>query len=116
MSLIARQSVGKDGLNPSLTNAAAGGDTYENSGREFLYVENTDASSHDITISAQKSSYEDDVYGEVNLDDVQVSVPAGEFRLIGPVSPATYNNDSGQAEISYSSETGMKVAVLQLAR
>lgn len=114
MAQLSRQKVTKDGLNPTLVAAAAGGDTFENSGRELLYVENGDASSHTVTVTAQKSSFEDEAHGDVDLSDAQVSVPAGEFRLIGPFAPAAFNNASGNAAVSYSSETGMQVAVVQV--
>lgn len=114
MGLLSKQQINKDGLNPTLASAAAAGDTFENSGKEFLYVENTDASGHNVTVTAQVDSFNDGVYGEVDLSDVVVTVPAGEFRVFGPFAPAAFNNSDGEAEISYDSETGLQLAVLQL--
>lgn len=113
MATIERQTITEDGLDPTLSNAAGGGDSFANTGKEFLYVENTDASSHTVTVSAQLSSTTDKQYGKLSKSDVSVAVPAGEFRLIGPFAPSAFNS-SGSASITYSAATGMKVAVLTL--
>lgn len=113
MATISRQQITEAGLNPTLAAAAGGGDDFKNSGNEFLYVENTDGSSHTVTVSAQISETDDRQYGKLSKSDVSVAVPAGEFRLIGPFPPSAFNS-SGKADITYSAATGMNVAVLTL--
>lgn len=113
MPTLSKQKIDKDGLNPTLANAA-NDDAFEVRGDEVIYVENTDASSHTVTIPAQKSSFEDGTHGKVDLTDIgPITIPSGEFRLIAGISPATYGKSNGEAEINYDATTGMKVAVLQ---
>ena len=113
MSLINPQQIDKSGLNPVLTSAAGGGDAFACSGKEVVYVENTDSAQHTVTIPAQKANYNDAVYGKQDLDDITVTIPSGEFRLIAGVTPAAFAKDNGEAVINYDAATGIKIAILR---
>ena len=78
MATLTVQQVTQTGLNPSLVAAAGGGDEFVNGGDIFVEVDNQDASATTVTFETARQ-----VEG-FDVDDLAVSVPAGERRLIGP--------------------------------
>jgi len=103
-------------IDANTVSAEAGGDSFLNrsNGRTFLLVENTDASSHDVTLTAQQTEVQKDGFGTLDIGDVVVSVPAGESRLIA-VPPGSFNDSEGLVQASYSDQTGMNVGAFRVA-
>ena len=48
--------------------------------------------------------------------NVAVAVPAGEERLIGPFPKAAFNDANNKVQLTYSSHTGLTIAVLQVPK
>ena len=96
----------------TLPSAAAGGDSFANSpeNRICLFVKNTDASAHTVTVTAQNTPTKKPGFGTVTKADSVVAVPASEERLIGPFPADAFNDVNGSVQITYSAETGMQVA------
>lgn len=92
----------------AMTSADTGGDSWANSGAEALLVENAGTSSVTLTFTTYKT-----VDG-LAVNDLQVVVPAGETHLVGPFPTDIYNDPDGNAQVSYSSATGVKVAVVKV--
>lgn len=115
MADLSIQEFDQDGLNASYVAASAGGDTATNRGALVLHVKNGDASSHTVTVTAQKTTVSVSGYGPADLDNVAVTIPAGEERFIGPLPVKTYNNANQKVEISYDAVTSVTIAAIKMA-
>ena len=92
------------------TAAAGGGDTFVNTGREFIYVKNGDASGITVTFTTAGTFTSQ----SLALTDPAVSVGATDEMIIGPFDVGAFNNTSGQVAVAYSAVTSVTVAVFQL--
>lgn len=98
-----------DGLTPAFTAAAAGGDDFPNSGREWLVVKN--GSGATITVTAVTPQ----TVSGLAVADEAYAVPAAGERYIGPFPPGTFNNTStGRVNLTYSGVTSLTVGVFRL--
>lgn len=108
MAQLSVQEIDHTGLNPSHAAADGGGDTFENpdvKGRTFLWVKNGDTSGKTVTFDSTESCNQ-------GFDhDVQVTVPAGEDRLIGPFDRDRFGNP---VSASYDDVTSVTVAAVRL--
>lgn len=110
MAVLVVQKIVKAGLTPALAAAAGGGDSWQNTGREFLKVTNGGAGSINVTIAAQAGACS--TYGVTNAaHDIVVAVGAGVTKDIGPIDPLAYNDANGRAQITYSGVTTVTVGV-----
>jgi hypothetical protein len=82
----------------------ANGNQFQNNGRMFLHVKNGAVSQITVTIAAQKAG----------VSDLEIAVPAGEERMIGPFAPGIYNDGDRLVQVSYSSGTSVTAALLRL--
>lgn len=98
MATVTHETPNLDGIDATYASASAGGDQFTPTKRTVLHVKNSDASSHDVTITTHKT----------------VSVPAGEDRFIGPFDPTLFQDADGLADITWSATTGMTFAVLRI--
>ncbi len=111
------QDVVEGGLAASYVAASAGGDAVLNlAGDVFLHVKNGDVSSHTVTITAQDTSEVVPGFGAMSKANVQVSVPAGGDRFIGPFPRAAFNDSLGKVQITYDAVTNVTIAALRLTR
>ena len=119
MAALTITDVTASGINaPSLVSASCGGDTAKNDNSDiFLWVKNSDASAHTVTVTAQKPSPTVPGFGQVTKSDVSVQVPAtsGE-KLIGPFPTIAYNQTDGTIAITYDDVTGVTIAAVRLPR
>ena len=100
----------KRSANPvTLAQADSAGDSWANTGAEALLVENTGTGSVTLTFTTYKQ-----VDG-LDVADLQVAVPAGETHLLGPFPTDVYNDPDGNAQVSYSSTSGVKVALVKVS-
>lgn len=108
MAVLTVQKVAQSGLAPSFGAAASGGDEFANGGRTMLHVKNGGGASITVTITSVKQC------DQGSTHNVQVSVPAGGERVIGPFDPTRFNNSSGRVAVSYSAVTSVTVAALEI--
>jgi len=102
------QTISLSGLNPVYGAAAAGGDAFPNSGREYLHVKNGGGSEVIVTVDSQAGCNQ-------GFDhNVAVAVPAGGERLIGPFPKARFNDAAEKAQVAYSDVTSVTVAAVRL--
>jgi len=114
MAELTVETISRSGLNPSLVAADSGGDTAQQDGDAvFLYVNNADSAGKQVTVTAKNTAKQVPGWGELSASDAVASVPAGEFRLIGPFPRAPY---TGTLEISYDDVTSVTVAAIKLPR
>lgn len=72
------------------------GNSFALTGKEFVIVDNSDASPHSITFTDQEAS------NRGFLTDKTVAVPAGERHVIGPFKKQRWQDSSGNMILSYS--------------
>lgn len=85
------QQVTRDGLVPTLTAPPADGDVID-AGRVALMVTNNGAAAHTVTVQSPVT-----VDG-LAVEELTVSVAAGETRLIGPFPARTFGQPSDSAD------------------
>jgi hypothetical protein len=115
MATFSSQNVGESGLTATYNAANAGGDEFVNDGMIILHIKNTDGSEHTVTVTAQNTSETVPGYGSMTKSNASVAVPAttGE-RFLGPFPIRGFNDTNGKCQITYTSATGMTVAVLRV--
>lgn len=108
VAVLAVQKVSQSGLAPAYSAADAAGDEFANGGRSMLHVKNGSAAAVTVTIDSVKPC-------DQGFDhDVQVSVPAGGERLIGPFEPGRFNNANRRCKATYSATASVTVAALEV--
>ena len=92
-------------------NTVANNDTveYGNGTNTVLIVQNTDTSSHTVTLTAAGNT----TYGEPKPAHA-VAVPAGQIKVVPLNREFDNGNGNGQATLTFDAVTGVKVAVLQV--
>ncbi len=89
------------GLTPAPVVGIADGHMFENPasnaryGTRFARVENTGVAARDITFQTGAK-----VEG-VDIEDLTISIPAGEVRIFGPFSPRVFNQPTGSTDPGY---------------
>lgn len=109
MAELVIQQINSNGLAPNFVAADTAGDTFKNDGTVFLHVKNSGAAAITATIDSKKPC-------DQGFDhNIEVQVPNGGERLIGPFSPTRFNDPAtGMASVSYSAVTNVTVAVIKL--
>lgn len=87
---------------------AAGGDIFPNTGRELAIFTNASGSPINVTIVTPGTL---DAHA---IADRVVAVGANSTKAIGPLKPGTYNNPTGYVSMTYSTNTGLSVSILQV--
>jgi hypothetical protein len=106
-------SVTPDGVNDAtLTAADASGDTFPSDTNKLFKVANGDTSSHTVTIAAPVTETVCGSYGKVDLDDIVISVPAGESRVF--VLPTGYTS-GGKFNLTYDDVTSVTIGGFALS-
>lgn len=114
MAVLTVLAITRTGLEPALAAAAAGGDAFPNTGREFLLVKNSHATLYrTVTVASQIPTGA--VPQGTAKADLLVQVPAIEERWIGPLDPASFNDANGRAVATYSTEADLTVGAFRLA-
>ena len=111
MATLTKQVVTLAGQELSVAAAAAGGDQFLNSGKDFLLVRNGHAdTARTVTINSQLAcSYGSD-------HDIAVVCAAQKDTMIGPFPKNRFNNTTGYVLITYSdSAANLSVAVIEVA-
>jgi hypothetical protein len=111
MANLATQTINRAGLEPAYSNAAGGGDTFAPADDVLLHVKNGGGAPITVTIDTPHQAFDG-----AEIEDIEVAIPAGEERLIGPF-PANHFADpaDGRAHVAYSGVTSVTVGVLKLA-
>jgi len=108
MAVLTSQRFSTVGLAPTLTAAAAGGDSFTNDGNTYLIVKNASGASITVTVNSQALC-------NFGFDhDMVVTVNAGATQQIGPFTTSRYNDASGQVHWTYSAVTSVTVGALTL--
>ena len=108
MATLTVQTSSRAGLEPSYASCAGGGDEFANTGKQVIHVKNGDVASKTVTIVTQST------VDDLAVADRDVTIPAGEERIIGPFSTDFYNDSSDLAQLTYDAVTSLTIAVLEL--
>lgn len=106
MAILTAATVSRAGVDVVGAAAGAGGDSFANTGKEFLEVKNGGAASINVTLDIVAT-----LDGQPVTDPV-VAVGAGVTKIIGPFPTGIYNDANGRVNVSYSAVTSVTVKVL----
>lgn len=116
MATIARSALGlAAGVSLAApASAAGGGDKFIPGAGVFLYINNTDAAPHTVTVDDPNSTGPS--AGAAFDPDTALVCAANTAYLWGPFPAERFGNnaDNGLAHVTYSAVTGMKIMVVQL--
>lgn len=102
------QQLSADGVTVPLVAADVAGDTFLNTRKTILIVNNSDTVAHSVTIDSVKQC-------DHGFDhDLTVSVAAGEEKKIGAFPSNRFNNADDKVSVSYDSVTGITVGACSL--
>lgn len=97
MALLTVQTVDRTGYDlAGAVAASSGGDQWDNSGVEGLFVFNGGGGAITLTLDIQQT-----VDGQL-VTDRTISIGAGARFLAGPFPPGIYNDTNGRMNITYS--------------
>jgi hypothetical protein len=105
MTILIVQSISRSGVQPIYNTAAGGGDEFLNDGRTWIHVKNG-AVVLNITLVSQIT-----VDG-LDVEDLVITVPINDERLIGIFSTEWYNDADGKVQIIYDDASNVTLAVL----
>lgn len=109
MAVLSVQRILTTGLEPAaLAAAAGGGDSFANTGRELVEINN--ASGGDITVTFTGQAVCNQGLAGAS-HSVAVVITAGERRLIGPFDPAKFNDTNNLVQMTYSGVTTLTLGV-----
>ena len=115
MATLTIQTISESGINNvSYASAAGGGDVVDNNGNVFLHIKNGSGGELTVTITAQVTSVDNGLYGELTKANASIAIAGSGEAFIGPFTPAAYNNSHAQIAITYSGVTSLTIAALQL--
>ena len=97
-----------DDIQTLLTAAAAGGDSFANTGKELFIASNANASSYTVTFATQET-----VDG-LAVSDQSITVAQNEEFIVGPFPISIYNDSSGLVQVTYSAVTDLTVCVVKI--
>ena len=110
---LAIQLITRAGIDPALTEAAnVDGESIVNAGDVFVYVDNGDTVSMDVTFL---------IPGNIDAEFIadggrKEAIPAGEDRFFGPFTPKDYNQAGGLLFVDFSAVVSLSVGAFRLPR
>jgi len=107
MANLTAQPLTRAGIAGALTAAASGGDTFDNTGAEWIEVKNDDTSPQTVYAAMY-------VDGQTVVQGLAISVPNGARRLIKPLPMNPYTNTAtGKASLTYSGVTSLTIGIFR---
>lgn len=113
MATLTIQTINDAGSIPTFSAASETGDQYLNTGKQFLAIKNGGGESACIvTITAQVTSLDLTLYGEVTKASTILSIEAGTTGFIGGLYTPIFNDTSGYAQITYNQVESVTIAAI----
>jgi len=107
MAALTVQEIEATGITPTYAAADVAGDEFAFSAGAFVHAINDDASSHTVTVASVYPAQPG-----IAPDDIAVTIPAGEERMIGPFNALFFRDSDGNVSLTYDAVTSVTVAVL----
>ncbi|MBC8266371.1 MAG: hypothetical protein H8E84_05335 [Flavobacteriales bacterium] len=114
MAELTIQQLTEDGSSVTYSTAASGGDTADNGGTTFLHIKNGGGSEITATITAQTTSVDNSIYGELTKANASIAIAASGEAFIGPFKPAAFNDGNSELVITYSGVESLTIAALYI--
>ena len=115
MAHIDSQIIIEDGLAVTLTALAATSNTFTNSGREFIYIENEGGGDVTITVDTIITTpIENNLYGDLTKADSVKVVIGGGSVMIGTFPVSAYNGNDSLVTFTVTTTTSVNVAILNI--
>lgn len=113
MATIAVQAISETPLEATYGNAdTENGDKCANKdGKVLLHLKNGGANEATVTVAAQRTSKEVPGYGPMTKSDLEITIPAGEERFVGPFPAGAWSDSSGNLNWSYGGDGAADVDV-----
>ncbi len=108
MATLTAEALAAAGLDATYAAADAAGDKFAWSQGAFVHAKNDDASSHTATVASQATARPG-----LAPADIDVVIPAGEDRFIGPFDRNLFADADGNVNITYDDVTSVTIAVLK---
>jgi hypothetical protein len=107
-SEITVQTITSAGATITFEDANVDGNFFENNGRTFIRVTNTNAATRNVIIDSPG------ICDQGFYHDVTITIAATTGNQdIGPFSTARFNDTSGNINITYSAVTNLKIAAIK---
>lgn len=105
---VAVQEIVVTGLTPAFTAASAdaAGNTFVNDGNTFAYIKNGYTGTITATFVTPRT------VGGLAVADQMIAVASGAEAAVGDFLPETFNDSSGQAQVTWSETTTVTFAVM----
>ena len=114
MAELTIQQITEAGDSVTYSAAAGGGDTADNGGSTFLNIKNGGGGTITATITAQTTSVESSIYGDLTKANASIAIESGAEAFIGPFKRSAFNNNDGAIAITYSGVTSVTIAALYI--
>lgn len=116
MALINSQTIIEGGITPTLTDLSAGDltNTFSNSGKEFIYIENDSGASITLTVTTVVTSVENPIYGDLTKSNSVVTILRNKSAMAGTFAVSSYNGTDSAVSFTVSARTSVKVAILTI--
>lgn len=108
MALLTAAVLARTGVDIAGVTPGGSGDTFVNTGQEYVIVKNSSGGSINVTLDVVAT-----VDGAAVTDPV-VAVGAGVEKMIGPFPTGWYNDGNGQAKVTCSATTSVTIKVVKL--
>lgn len=96
-------------IDAAAVSASAGGDTFRNNGKTFLYIRNAGGSTITVTLSATPTP------AGLTITPPTISVAgSGVTILAGPFDPAYMNDADGNISITYSAVSSVTICPISV--
>lgn len=102
-----------EGGGKTFASAAGGGDSFANTGKVLLVINNESGGAITVTATAQNTSTTKTDYGAVTKADAVQSVEATSVDIMGPFPQGAFNDSNGRVVITYSGVTSLSVAAIK---
>lgn len=114
MALIASESIIEAGLSVTLTAPGSVTNTFTNTGKEFILIENSSGSSLTCTVTTRVSTVDNNLYGDLTKSNAVETVTANSISLMGTFSTTAYNDSDSLVSFTLSTTTDVKIAILYI--
>jgi hypothetical protein len=106
MAILTVTPVTRAGIDIAGAAADVAGDSFPNTGHEYLVVKNGSGAPITVTLDIKQT-----VDGQA-VTDPTVTIAAGASKIIGPFPTGIYNDTNGRAGVTYSAVTTVNVIAL----